>query len=507
MMRSLKTATLSMLGGLLLAPAAAQAAQPVEALMAAMEVDMSQVVTSSINSGMDANMFDVRSSLGVVSPYNAPTFAVMSTGDVNNITSLMDHPYPNTEGCKPGLIPAAFDCATIEFDIQVPQYANSFSFNFYFLSREYPEWVGSDYNDTFEVHLDSNAYQGQIVFDAHGNPVTVNNALFDVTNPAQLTGTGFDADGGTGWVTTIAPCEGGEIMNIRFEVYDVADGVWDSAVLLDNFQFSENDPPVDGPWTGDDTPDVPLEIGFVSPKEGDLEGGYEVLIHGSGFDNTVSVVVDGSTLPPANVTVGTGGEVLSIKGWPASSAEGPVDVTLRKGLEEVILGGGFTYWDLSGGSTPPRITSVQPSEAHPDGGTDLRVRGFGFVEGATVSFVSYDEEGNTLTVPATEGLALVELDGEAQEILVTSPAYDPNGDGTNEAGWADLVITNPSGVGTDPGYPYLFTGDATLPINNDNDGGRSGGCSVLAENSPWTFGLLFALLAIASRSRREEVSR
>ena len=49
-----------MLGGLLLAPAAAQAAQPVEALMAAMEGDMTQGVTSSINSGVDANMFDGR---------------------------------------------------------------------------------------------------------------------------------------------------------------------------------------------------------------------------------------------------------------------------------------------------------------------------------------------------------------------------------------------------------------------------------------------------------------
>ena len=498
-----RTLTSALLGGLLLAPATGQTAQPVEALMAAMELDMGQVVTSSIQSGLDPNMLDVRSSLGVVSPYNAPTFAVLSTGDVNNITAQMDHDYPDS-----GIPDSSVgDRAFISFDIEVPQYANSFSFNFNFLSREYPEWVGSSYNDTFEVHLDSAAYQGQIVFDAFGNPVTVNNALFSVTNPAQLTGTGFDADGGTGWVTTIAPCQGGEIMSIEFEIYDVADGVWDSAVMLDNFQFSEDEPPVDGPWTGDDTPDVPLEVGFISPKEGDIAGGYQVLIHGSGFDNTVSVVVDGQTLPPANVTVGTGGETLIVEEWPAATAEGAVDIALRKGLEEVVLGEGFSYWDFSGGSMPPRITSVQPSEANPAGGTDLRIRGTGFVQGASVEFISYDAEGAELRVPATEGLLFIELEDGVQEIEVVTPAHDADGDGNLDSGWTDLVVTNPSGVATDPGYPYLFTGDAAIPVNPGDQTGRNGGCSVLASQDQASLAILLGMLALALRSRREGVLR
>ena len=496
-----RTVVSSMVGCLLMAPNVSQASQPVEALMAAMELDMSQVVTSSIQSGLHPDMFDVRSSLGVVSPYNAPTFAVLSTGDVNNITAMMDHDYPDS-GVPDSSVG---DHASIEFDIEVPQYANSFSFNFYFLSREYPEWVGSEFNDTFEVHLDSNAYQGQIVFDAFGNPVTVNNALFSVVNPSQLAGTGFDADGGTGWVTTIAPCQAGETMHISFEIYDVADGVWDSAVLIDNFQFSENEPPKDGPWTGDDTPDEPLEIGFISPKEGDLVGGYEVLIHGDGFDNTVSVVVDGQTLDPSDVTVATGGETLSIEAWPAANSEGSVDVVLRKGLEEVTLGDGFTYWDHSGGSVPPRITSVQPSEAHPDGGTDLRIRGTGFVEGATVTFVAYDDEGNSQTIEASEGLALVELADGAQEVLVRSPLFDPDDDGYGNNGWADLVVTNPNGQPTEPGYPFLFSGDAPPPVTDRGSAG--GGCSLAHQTPAWSLALLLGILGITIRSRRTEARR
>jgi len=501
-LRPSRTLTSALLAGLLLAPAASQASQPVEALMDAMEIDMSLVVTSSITSGLQDDMFDWRNSLGVISPYNAPSFAVLFTGNVNDITSQIDHDYFVPGGANS----AVGDHAFLGFDIQVPQYANSFSFNFYFLSREYPEYVGSKYNDTFEVFLDSNAYQGQIVFDAFGNTVTVNNALFVVDDPSLLVGTGFDSDGGTGWVTTIAPCEGGETMHIQFDIYDVYDGIWDSAVLLDNFQFSENEPPVDGPWTGDDTPDVPLQVGFLSPKEGDLAGGYDLLIHGSGFDNTVNVLVDGSALPPANVTVGTGGETLVIEGWPGAAVEGPVDVTLRKGLEEVVLGGGFTYWDTSGGSVPPRITSVQPSEANPGGGTDLRIRGMGFAQGATISFVSYDEEGNTAIVPATEGLALIELEGGAQEITVRTPLHDTDGDGDGDSGWADLVVTNPGGIATEPGYPYLFTGSAPA-LSSGSGNNQAGSCSLVPQTRGWSLALLFALVGVALRARRQEMNR
>ena len=464
-------------------PATASAEQPIEALMAAMELDMGSVVTSSIDTqGSAATMYDVRSSLGVISPYNAPTFAVLSTGNVNNIEALEDYDYPGS-----GPDTSAGDRAAFSFDIEVPATANSFSFNFYFLSREYPEWVGSAYNDTFEVHLDSNAYQGQIVFDAFGNPVTVNNALFSVVNPAQLTGTGFDADGGTGWVVTIAPCEAGETMHIEFEIYDVADGVWDSAVLIDNFQFSEEEPPEDGPWTGDDTPDVPIDVAFLSPKEGDLEGGYTVTIHGSGFDNTTTVEVGGT--PAADVPVGTGGETLIVEDWPEGTAEGSVDITVRKGLEEVVLSDGFTYWDESGGSVPPRVTAVMPSEANPGGGTELRINGVGLDADATVVFRMTDEDGNVETFEAT---GVEEL--EVGQLVATSPEA--------RGGWADLVVINNDGLETDPPYPFLFTEDAQQPINNGGTGGTRG-CTNVAGSSASGLLALLALVGLAGMLRRE----
>ncbi len=467
----------------LVLPGTAAAEQPIEAVMAAMELDMELIPSSSIDTqGSSATMFDVRSSLGVISPYNAPTFGLMSTGNVNNIEALEDYDYPGS-----GPDTSAGDRAAFSFDIEVPEYANSFSFNFYFLSREYPEWVGSAYNDTFEVHLQSEAYNGQIVFDAFGNPVTVNNALFTVTDAASLSGTGFDADGGTGWVTTIAPCSGGETMHIEFEIYDVADGVWDSSVLVDNFQFSEDDPPNDGPWTGDDTPDVPIEVAFLSPKEGDLEGGYEVLVHGSGFDNTTSIEIAGVTHDPNSVTVGTGGETLVVEDWPSADAEGSVDIVIRKGLEQVALANGFTYWDESGGSIPPRVTAVMPSEALPDAPTELTIRGVGLDSDATVVFRKDGED-----IPATD-VSVHDIEG-GQEIFATTPE--------TTGGWADLIVVNNDGLESDPGYPFLFTEDAAPPPATG--GTQRGPCNQGTGGVAAPLTLLFGLFGIAAVARRRE---
>ena len=476
---------------LLLTAPRAEAEQPPEALIAAMEVDTGLVVAGSVDTAAsNATMFDVKASLGVISPYNAPTMALMSTGNVNNIEALEDYDYPGS-----GPDTSAGDHATLAFQLEVPAWANSFSFEFYFLSREYPEWVGSKYNDTFELNLVSDAYTGQVVFDAFGNPMTVNNALFNVTDPAQLTGTGFDQDGGTGWVTTIAPCSGGETMHMEFEIYDVADGVWDSAVLLDNFQFSETEPPEDGPWTGDDTPDVPIEMAFLSPKEGDLDGGYTVMIHGSGFDQDTDVFIN--DVPHGDVTVGTGGETLTVEDWPSSDAEGPVDITVRKGLEEVTLLDGFTYWDESGGSVPPRVTAVMPSEAHPSGGTALTVRGVGFDEDAVVIFRSYDEDGEASEVDGEE-VEVHDLGGGNQEIYVNTPEHD--------SGWADLVVINADGLEADPPYPFLFTGDATVPTDGNNNG-RPGGCASIGQAGGSGALALLVLMAIVGDVRTREGSR
>ena len=61
--------------------------------------------------------------------------------------------------------------------------------------------------------------------------------------------------GGTAWLTTKAPIQGGQIFNLDFYIWDTGDDAYDSSVILDNFQWlcstTVNDtgfaPPIDNP--------------------------------------------------------------------------------------------------------------------------------------------------------------------------------------------------------------------------------------------------------------------
>ncbi len=128
--------------------------------------------------------------------------------------------------------------------LKVPGNVNGLSFQFNFMSAEYPEWVGTQFNDKFVAVLDSKKFKGNISFDEKGSCVSINNAFFTVCSgctqgDAGLQGTGFEGNigGGTGWLTTTSPVEPGETITLRFIVFDEGDRIYDSSVLLDNFRW------------------------------------------------------------------------------------------------------------------------------------------------------------------------------------------------------------------------------------------------------------------------------
>lgn len=167
---------------------------------------------------------------------------------------------------------SAMDLSSLTLEIQVPSNANSFSFDFHFLTTEYPEYLDTEFNDTFWVRLESKKFNGNISFDKNGTPIRLNAAFFDVCDPspskpktlqgfcntpaAALDGTGYykecsyksgsgwpgpgsgEANGGsTGWLTTTAPVEPGEKIRLTFYIFDKGDDVLDSTVLIDNFRW------------------------------------------------------------------------------------------------------------------------------------------------------------------------------------------------------------------------------------------------------------------------------
>ena len=155
-----------------------------------------------------------------------------------------------------------YDGIALELEIRVPTNAHAFSFDFNFFTYEYPDYVCQQYNDFFvalmwPVHTDK-ALNNNISFDHLGNPVSVNNGFLEVCKAgehkgkkydcpkgtSELVGTGFDGRGATGWLTTSTPVVPGEVIKLRFAVWDAADDGFDSTVLIDNFTWHlDNLPP------------------------------------------------------------------------------------------------------------------------------------------------------------------------------------------------------------------------------------------------------------------------
>jgi hypothetical protein len=160
-------------------------------------------------------------------------------------------------------IPVANDSAALSLRIRVPTNAHALSFRFSFYTTEFPAWVCHQYNDYFVALLASSADNplmqgGNISFDGQGNPISVNTALLDVCRPqvvdgkpfgcslgdAALAGNGFGPSsdeprghGATGWLETSAAVVPGELIELRFAIWDAGDHTQGSTVLIDDFRW------------------------------------------------------------------------------------------------------------------------------------------------------------------------------------------------------------------------------------------------------------------------------
>lgn len=435
----------------------------VSALLTAMDIDPSIVVSPSLTG--DGRQSAVFPSLGQLVPSQGPNFAFLSTGVAGAGTSQSADPtvYGVQAGtdtnapCSNG-VSNANDCVSVKFSFNVPAGMHSIAFDFNFMSAEYPEWVGDLYNDAFTVRLQSPTYNyPNIAIDAMGNPVTINSAFFN--QPCtSLIGSGFDIydfgggcdAGATGMLTSQAPVEPGETVTITFELYDIFDGMWDSAVLLDNFLISEEE--VDGPTTSGQ-----VVIDYLSPKSGPLAGGTSTIIHGEGFVNVAAVSFGGV---PALYQIL---DEFTIQAVTPPHSEGPVDVAVTaqpgSSVSTGVRPGAFIYYVSPEGS-PLQVISVDPPEGPSEGGVAVAVRGSGF-KGDTV--ITFDGE-------PVESQQFINGD----EIIIVTP---------NGSGAADIRAVNPDGTDAElpDGYLYIGNGAGGAGTNNFTKGCS---CSLSSTSNP-----------------------
>lgn len=191
---------------------------------------------------------------------------------------------PNCGSGTTGSPTLARDSVMLKFRLRAPTNVRAFSFNSYFLSAEYPEFVCTNYNDQLVALVNTPAGTPSPIanpvdknlmtfLDTSGKkwPIGINVAagtnLFAVcesqtANPScwdtsvassscalgmnGLLGTGFEKSGnclvggGTYWLTTAGNVIAGEIVELRIVIWDVGDTAYDSVALLDGFKWLAN---------------------------------------------------------------------------------------------------------------------------------------------------------------------------------------------------------------------------------------------------------------------------
>ncbi len=240
------------------------------------------------------SMVVLSSGRAAAAEHTSPSFAAFESGQ--NLNTSVDAPadwvqanggkFPTS--CETGNQPApdtkANDSAMLRLRVRVPTNARSFSTRMFFFTAEYPEWVCSEYNDFFVALIDSAGEgnpadkniavydDGQDLWPVGLNILTVAPGLFTVcesgfigcqgglqgvqydcmAGPGLLANTGFDeldtgescnganfpVGGGTGWLEMSGNVSPGEIMEIRFALWDSGGHLFDALVLLDDWRWS-----------------------------------------------------------------------------------------------------------------------------------------------------------------------------------------------------------------------------------------------------------------------------
>lgn len=173
-------------------------------------------------------------------PRDGATFALLSTGNAQHARN------PNNSGSTStgnggGHVggDSTYDVVIFRIGLSVPPGSDCLTFDFKFFSEEYPEFVGSGFNDAFLVELDVSDWSvngsaisapHNFAFDEFGNPITINAAGAATMTPEKANGTTYD--GATSVLRATTPVAAGD-HSVFFSIFDMGDDSYDSTVFLD----------------------------------------------------------------------------------------------------------------------------------------------------------------------------------------------------------------------------------------------------------------------------------
>ncbi|KAH0548130.1 hypothetical protein GP486_008141, partial [Trichoglossum hirsutum] len=156
--------------------------------------------------------------------------AILTTGD-----ALHPNP-PSSEGTTQNLPGFArcdalsggtsFDAAVLTLEVSLQEGFPGFFSQFVFASDEYPEYVGSEFNDVFGIWVNGT----QIAFDDSHAPITINGPFFSSGN--VLTPPLSGAYGGSTPLLQAGLASQPGVYTVEIAVCDVSDYIRDSAVFV-----------------------------------------------------------------------------------------------------------------------------------------------------------------------------------------------------------------------------------------------------------------------------------
>ncbi len=206
------------------------------------------ITNLTINCGLTSyGQFNGTSELAITDGF------VMSTGDVSTLADSNDVGSTSNPMGLPGDSDLTvlsgmqtYDACVIEFDCMPT--GDTLEFNFAFGSEEYPEFVGSSFNDVFAIFLSGPGISGTVNVAALPGgtiPVTTNyvNAtsnsayFYDNENPA---GQYISLDGFTVNLKAFSVVVPSSTYHFKIALADAGDGIYDSGVFLEAFSFRSN---------------------------------------------------------------------------------------------------------------------------------------------------------------------------------------------------------------------------------------------------------------------------
>jgi hypothetical protein len=176
----------------------------------------------------------------------SPSFSIMTTGDVNfaddpNVdeSTGLDLFGPNARGNSD------YDVSVLRLRVPVAANDNCLSFEFRFLSEEFPEFVNAGFNDAFIAELRESNWStnsgaitapNNFAFDAANNAITIDSVGETAVAPYRAVATTYDS--GTRIARASAPLTGADQtaghVDLFLSIFDQGDGIFDSAAFIDN---------------------------------------------------------------------------------------------------------------------------------------------------------------------------------------------------------------------------------------------------------------------------------